>query len=177
MIYNEDGGGNYMKKLVAYYSRAGENYFGGKLLDIDEGNTEVVAKMIAKIINADLFKIEQEIPYSDDYMTCINQAKKDLNENARPKLVSYIENISEYDEIYLGYPNYWGKMPMAVYSFLESIDLKGKIVHPFCTHEGSGLSNTVADIRVITNANVTDGLAILGSKVKNSFSAVKEWLK
>lgn len=127
-----------MKKLIAYYSRADENYFGGQRRYITEGNTEKAAKMLAELTGADLFQIEQKVPYAADYDTCIAQAKKDLQAGARPELVTLPDSLDEYDEIYLGYPNYWGTMPMAVYTFLEHFDFSGKTIHPFCTHEGSG---------------------------------------
>ncbi|MDO4198856.1 MAG: flavodoxin [Erysipelotrichaceae bacterium] len=163
-------------KLVAYYSRADENYFGGSIRNISKGNTEKVAEMIADITGADLFKIEQVKPYSYDYHTCTDEAKKDKQNNARPELVNDID-ISKYDEIYLGYPNYWGTMPMAVYTFLESGDFEGKIIHPFCTHEGSGLSNTENDIRRMCNAKVEKGLSIIGSHVDNSRTSIEKWIK
>ena len=136
-----------MAKLVAFYSRADENYFGGSMKYIEVGNTEKAAKMIAELTGADLFKIEQKVPYSADYRECVDQARKDKQENARPELVSLPKNFEQYDEIYLGYPNYCGTMPMAVYTFLESLNFDGKKIHPFCTHEGSGLSGTESDIK------------------------------
>lgn len=166
-----------MAKLVAFYSRADENYFGGMMKYIEVGNTEKVAKMIADITGADLFKIEQKIPYAADYNTCIEEAKKDKQAGARPELVATIDSIEQYDEIYLGYPNYWGTMPMAVYTFLESYDFTGKKIHPFCTHEGSGLSSTESDImRSAKGANVTSGLAINGSRVDSAKEKVQEWV-
>lgn len=166
-----------MTKLVAFYSRANENYFGGNLEYIEVGNTETIAKMIAQLTGADLFKIEQKIPYAKDYRTCIAQAKKDLIDNARPEILDMPSNLEQYDEIYLGYPNYWGTMPMAVYTFLESFNFRGKIIHPFCTHEGSGLSSTIDDIRkMVDGATVTAGLSIKGSEVNESKSIVEEWI-
>lgn len=166
-----------MTKLVAFYSRANENYFGGNLEYIEVGNTETIAKMIAQLTGADLFKIEQKIPYAKDYRTCIAQAKKDLIDNARPEILDMPSNLEQYDEIYLGYPNYWGTMPMAVYTFLESFNFQGKIIHPFCTHEGSGLSSTIDDIRkMVDGATVTVGLSIKGSEVNESKSIVEEWI-
>ena len=135
-----------MKKLIAFYSRADENYFGGSYRVIPVGNTEKAAKMLAELTGADLFKIEQKVPYSANYQQCIAEAKRDLQAGARPELVSMPESLDAYDEIYLGYPNYWGTMPMAVYTFLEHYDFTGKVIRPFCTHEGSGLSGTVRDI-------------------------------
>ncbi len=125
-----------MKQIVIFYSRADENYFGGKMRYLSVGNTEKIARMIAGIRGADLFKIEQKVPYAADYNTCIEEAKKDLKENVRPELVSTLDNMDEYDEIYIGFPNYWGTMPMAVFTFLEQFDWSGKTVHPFVTHEG-----------------------------------------
>ena len=166
-----------MAKLVAFYSRAHENYFGGSMRYIEVGNTEKIADMIAEITGADLFKIEQKVPYAADYNTCIEEAKKDLQTKARPELVSMPENLDRYDEIYLGYPNYWGTMPMAVYSFLESYNFTGKKIHPFCTHEGSGLSSTERDIKkAAQGADVSKGLSIYGSRVDDAKSIVKGWV-
>ena len=166
-----------MAKLVAFYSRAHENYFGGSMRYIEVGNTEKIADMIAEITGADLFKIEQKVPYAADYNTCIEEAKKDLQTKARPELVSMPENLDRYDEIYLGYPNYWGTMPMAVYTFLESYNFTGKKIHPFCTHEGSGLSSTERDIKkAAQGADVSKGLSIYGSRVDDAKNIVKGWV-
>ena len=166
-----------MAKLVAFYSRADENYFGGSMQYIKVGNTEKVAKMISELTGADMYKIEQKVPYAADYNTCIAEAKKDLQAKTRPELVNMIDSIDQYDEIYLGYPNYWGTMPMAVYTFLEAFDFSGKKIHPFCTHEGSGLSSTENDIRkTAKGAEVTKGLAINGSHVDGARSKVEGWV-
>lgn len=167
-----------MAKLIAFYSRAGENYFGGTYKRIAVGNTEKAAQMIAKITGGDLFKIEQAQPYSEDYQACIAEAKRDLQAHARPDVLNLPDNLDQYDEIYLGYPNYWGTMPMAVYTFLEHYDLTGKTIHPFCTHEGSGLSGTEGDIRrTAKGAAVAKGLAIHGSSVSSAEQAIKKWIK
>ncbi len=166
-----------MPSIVIFYSRADENYFGGSYRYIEVGNTEKAAKMISQINGADLFKLEQVKPYSKDYQACIAEAKKDLQNNARPELKA-VPDVGGYDEIYLGYPNYWGKMPMAVYTFLENTDLAGKTIHPFCTHEGSGLSGTVNDIKKLCpSAKVASGLALHGSSVDNSFKTIEKWIK
>lgn len=166
-----------MSKLVVFYSRADENYFGGEYRWIEVGNTEKVAKMIAQKIGADLFKIEQAVPYSANYKECIAEAKKDLQSKARPKLNTLPVNLDDYDEIYLGYPNYWGNMPMAVYTFLEAFDWLGKTIHPFCTHEGSGLSDTEREIKkVCTGAYVAKGLAIHGSSADKAQKTIDKWL-
>ena len=165
-----------MKKLVAYYSRAGENYFGGAYRVIPVGNTEKAAQKLAALTGADLFKIEQKVPYSDDYRTCVAEAKRDFDANARPELATLPDNLNAYDEIYLGYPNYCGTMPMAVYTFLEHYDFTGKVIHPFCTHEGSGLSNTVRDVQnAAKGAVVKPGLAICGSDVDKADTKLKGW--
>lgn len=167
-----------MKKLIAYYSRADENYFGGQRRYITEGNTEKAAKMLAELTGADLFQIEQKVPYAADYDTCIAQAKKDLQAGARPELVTLPDSLDEYDEIYLGYPNYWGTMPMCVFTFLASFDFTGKTILPFCTHEGSGLGRSEADIRrLCPGARVGRGLAILGTAVCREEAALAAWVK
>ena len=166
-----------MAKLIAFYSRADENYFGGQYRVIPVGNTERVAQMLADLTEGTLFHIRQKTPYSASYQTCIAEAKRDLQANARPELVGLPANLDAFDEIYLGYPNYWGTMPMAVYSFLEHYDFTGKVIHPFCTHEGSGLSNTVHDIeKAAPGAIVKPGLAIHGSEVESAMPKLEKWV-
>lgn len=165
-----------MKKLIAYYSRAGENYFSGARRTIAVGNTEKAARLLAELTGAELFHIEQKAPYSDNYDACVAEARRDLRANARPELMVLPERLDDYEEIYLGYPNYCGTMPMAVYTFLEHYDFTGKTIHPFCTHEGSGLSDTENDIRKAAHgAAVTKGLAIHGSHVDEAKSALAQW--
>jgi flavodoxin len=167
-----------MKKLVVFYSRADENYFGGQYRFVKVGNTEKVAAMIADMTGAERFKIRQAVPYSENYRTCVEEAKRDWQAKARPELAELPKDLDAYDEIYLGYPNYCGTMPMAVYTFLESFDFSGKTIHPFCTHEGSGLSGTVNDIEKICNgAVVTKGLAIHGSSAEDAEPLVRDWLR
>lgn len=105
-------------------------------------------------------------------------AKADLQKKARPEVLDLPDDLDAYDEIYLGYPNYWGTMPMAVYTFLEHYDFTGKTIHPFCTHEGSGLSRTVQDIqKAAPGAEVTKGLAIHGSSVDGAKAALEAWVQ
>ena len=136
-----------MAILIAYYSRAGENYFGGSYRRIPVGNTRRVAEQLASLSGGDLLELRQAHPYSDDYRICVAQARADWQQSVRPELLGLPKDLSGYDRIYLGYPNYCGTMPMAVYSFLEHYDFTGKLICPFCTHEGSGLSQTERDIR------------------------------
>ena len=165
------------KKLVAFYSRADENYVNGQLKTLNTGNTEIAAGIIKKLTGADSFKIEQEQPYSKDYNECIEQARSDQQKNTRPKLKNYPENLYEYDVIYLGFPNYWNTMPMAVFTFLDHFDFSGKIIKPFCTHEGSGIGNSIRDIRQLCPASVIkESLAICGSKVNQSKQEIEKWI-
>ncbi len=167
-----------MKALVAFYSRADENYFGGAYRSIEVGNTERVAQEIAKETGADLFHIQQVHPYAAEYRTCVAQAREDFQTKARPAVKDLPENLDAYDEIYLGYPNYCGDMPMAVYTFLEAFSWEGKTIHPFCTHEGSGLCDTERSIaHSCSGAAVTKGLAVHGSRVDDAQSAIQAWVK
>ena len=167
-----------MAAFIAFYSRAGENYFGGAHRRVSVGNTEKAAKMLSVITGGELFRIEQAQPYSEDYNTCVSEASADLQAHARPEVLNLPANLDAYDEIYLGYPNYCGTMPMAVYTFLEHYDLTGKTIHPFCTHEGSGLSRTERDIqKAAPGAIVTRGLAIHGSSVDGAEPAIQKWVR
>lgn len=167
-----------MAALIAFYSRAGENYFGGALRHITVGNTEKAAEILRSLTGGKLFRIEQAQPYSEDYQTCIAEAKADLQAHTRPEVLDLPAALDGYNEIYLGYPNYWGTMPMAVYTFRESYDFTGKVIHPFCTHEGSGLANTVNDIRkAAPGAVVSKGIAIHGSHADSAGASLEKWVK
>ena len=166
------------KTLIAFFSRADENYFGGAMRYVKVGNTEIVAGIIKELIPADTFKIEMKNPYSPVYMTCIEEAKKDLRAKARPELVSMPASIDEYDTVILAYPNYWGTMPMAVYTFLENYDFSGKTILPLCTNEGSGMGSSEREIKkTCPGADVKKGLPITGSAAASSKSSVERWLK
>ena len=165
------------KTLIAFFSRADENYFGGAMRYVKVGNTEIVCNIIKKLIAADTFKIEMKQPYSPAYMTCIEEAKKDLREKARPELVSLPSSLEQYDTVILAYPNYWGTMPMAVFTFLEHFDFSGKTILPLCTHEGSGLGGSERDIKkTCPGAGVKPGLPISGSSAADAEADVKKWL-
>ena len=165
------------KTLIAFFSRADENYFGGAMRYVKVGNTEIVANIMKDLTGVDTFKIEMKDPYSPVYMTCIDEAKEDLRTGARPELVSMPESIDEYDTMVLAYPNYWGTMPMAVFTFLEHFDFSGKTILPLCTNEGSGMGSSERDIRrTCPGAEVKKGLAITGSAAANSKSSVERWL-
>ena len=165
------------KTLIAFFSRADENYFGGAMRYVKVGNTEIVVNDMKEMIDADTFKIEMKDPYSPVYMTCIDEAKRDLRAKARPELVSMPASIEEYDTIVLAYPNYWGTMPMAVFTFLENFDFSGKTILPLCTNEGSGMGGSERDIKkTCPGAVVKSGLAVTGSEAANVAGRVKKWL-
>lgn len=165
------------RELIAFYSRADENYWNGTLKTLRVGNTETAAQIIAGITGGELFHIEQLQPYSKDYNECTNEAKADRERGARPELRAYPENMNAYDVIYLGYPNYWGTMPMAVFTFLEKFDFSGKTIKPFCTHEGSGFGESISDIeRLCPGAKVEKGLAIRGCRVNEARHEIENWI-
>lgn len=170
-------GENVMKSLVVYYSRAGENYFGNSLKNLEVGNTKVIAEKLAKLTNSDIFEVKQVNEYSSSYNKCIEEAKRDQENDARPDLESYLDDIDEYDTIYVCYPNFWGTMPMAMFTFLEEYDFDGKTIKPLCTHEGSGMGHSESDIKKLCpNANVKKGLAIRGSNRDNCDNELKNWI-
>ena len=165
------------KILVAYFSHTGENYFPGGNRFIEKGNTHIVAEMIVESCGADLFEIKEAEPYSENYRECAIRAKQELDANARPALVQDMD-ISQYNVIFLGYPNWCGTMPMPVWTFLENHDFSKKTICPFCTNEGSGLANSVADIKkLVCAAELKDGLSIKGSQAHDAKDCVTEWVK
>ena len=169
---------NTKKILVAFFSRTGENYAVGR---IEQGNTHIVAELIASATGGTLFRIEPAPPYPDNYRACTEVAQQEKRSKARPALGGDIA-AEEYDVIFLGYPNWWGDLPMCVYTFLEQHDWQGKVVIPFCTHEGSGLSDTENRLRTTCRgASVLNGLAVRGSVAQNERETARkqvlEWLK
>lgn len=154
------------KILVVYFSRKGSNYVSGDIVSLPVGNTAVVAQMIQEKTGADIFEIQTVKAYPEDYHETTDVAREELRTNARPEIVGAVENIDRYDTIILGYPNWWGTMPMAVFTFLEKYDLSGKTILPLCTHEGSGMGRSVRDLKkILPNATVKKGLPIKGTRV------------
>jgi len=165
------------KSLIAYYSRKGENYLNGSIVNLSVGNTEVVAKKIQALTGSDLFEIDTVKPYPDDYTETTEVAMDEKKTNARPELAAAVHNIDQCDTIILGYPNWWGTFPMAVFTFLETYNFSGKTIIPYCTHEGSGLGNSERDIKnLCPEAKVLPGLAIRGGSVKSAGETIKSWL-
>ena len=166
-----------MKSIVIYFSRADENYFGGSMRYIEKGNTEIVAEYIQELTGADLFKVERKTPYSKNYRICIQEAQDEQRRNEKPELVRYLDNISEYDVVYIGGPIYWGTLPQPMFTQLEKLNFTGKIIMPFSTHEGSGLAIIVSDFKKYApNANIKSGLSIVGSTVYNSKPRIEKWI-
>ena len=164
------------KSLIIYFSRADENYFGGEMRYVDKGNTEIIAEYIKDIVGADMFKVEPLNPYSANYMECTREAKVRIKEHNAP-IKENVPDISSYEVIYVGSPIYWGGMPEELFTALKGLNFSGKIIRPFTTHEGSGLSGVPRQLMSIcAGAEVLDGLAIVGSEVKNSKSIVKDWI-
>lgn len=173
----QEKGQDSKKSIVVYYSRRGNNYVNGNITDLKVGNTEVIANKIQKLTSSDIFRIETKIPYPAGYQETTEKAKKELESNARPQMEQKVDNIDQYDVIYLGYPNWWGTMPMVMFGFLESFDTAGKTIMPFCTHEGSRLGKSEADIKKLCpEAKVLPGLAIRGSNVNSADKEIERWI-
>ena len=178
------------KTLIAYFSRVGNTDFpagvdavaSASLIVKDGelyGNTQYIATLIQRATGGDLFLIETEERYPADYDATDRQGAKESKENSRPKLASHIENVDEYDTVYLGFPNWYYGMPMAVYSFLEEYDFSGKTMIPFVTSGGSGFSDAISEIQSIqSDATVLpEGYKVTHSKVSDvTFEDVEEWI-
>ena len=166
------------KNLIIYYSRKGENYWNGSIKNIAKGNTEIVAEFIQKAVGGDLFEVDTVKPYDKDYYVCIEEAKAELRENARPELKKYIESIADYDNIFVCGPCWWGTFPCAIFTQLEKLDFTGKKVMAVMTHEGSGLGSSEKDLKKICKgASFGKGLAIHGADSSKSESTVAAWAK
>ena len=151
------------KSLVIYFSWS--------------GNTENVAKSIQSQTDSDIFEIVPATPYSDDYDTVVDLAQEEQRSKARPAISGTIKNIADYDVSYVGFPNWWGDMPMILYTFFDTYDLSSKTIALFCTSGGSGLSGTVNEVKSLEpNATVTEGLHIGSGSSSNPDKAVSEWL-
>ena len=167
------------KALVVYFSRTGEQYGVGV---IEKGNTAIVADMIVEETGADSFEIVPKTDnYPNTYDALTDYAKEEQNNNARPEIKDTVKDFENYDTIYLGYPIWWGDLPMICYTFLESYDFSGKTIIPFCTHAGSGDAGTQSKIQsAAPKAEVKEVLAITGTDAQNNQesvkSTVKDWL-
>ena len=163
--------------LVLVFSRAGENYGVGA---VEVGNTMVLARMIAEKTGADLLEIERAEPYPEAYNACCDEALEEKNSSARPELAT-MPDLSGYDAVYLGFPCWWGDMPMPVYTAIEALDWNGKTIYPFNTHAGSGAAGMFGTVaRICAGATVTSGLTMAGTTAQNDRDAaesqVDDWL-
>ncbi len=166
------------KTLVIYYSRSGENYVNGSIQNLNKGNTQVVAEYIQEAVDADVFQVESTQAYSADYMTCIDEAKKEMQKNARPALKEMLEDISAYDNIVIAGPCWWGTYPMPIFTQIDALDFTGKNVFALMTHEGSGQANSERDLRkYCKGANIGQSLAIHGGSVASEKDTVINWAK
>lgn len=163
------------KILLAYFSRAGENY---QTESTEVGNTAVVAGFIEDALGCDTFEIVPENPYPFDYDETTELAKQEQSDDARPAIAGSMPDLSKFDTILLGCPIWWGDEPMIVRTFLESGDFSGKTIIPFTTHGGSGLGSVVSNYtELVPSAQVSDeGLAVIGSQASVSKQQVEEWL-
>ena len=181
-----------LRILVVYLSRAGENYNVGETREgsasaayagyIEKGNTAMMAAVIAEATGADLFEIKTVTPYPDDYASMLRVAQEEIDSDARPELAAQVENMADYDVIFIGYPIWHGRMPQAIHTFMESYDLTGKTVIPFNTHEGSGQSGTQSIIEnALPNSTVLQGLAVQGKTAQEDEARTQEliaaWLE
>lgn len=177
------------KILIAYFTWSDNTVVeNSDSIDVDAetsasvlspGNAELIANWIAEETGGDLFSIKTQNKYSSDYDECLNQARKERDNNERPALVGRVNNIDDYDVIFLGFPNWWYTCPMAVFTFVESYDLEGKTIIPFCTHGTGGLSRTIRDLKKLLpeNCEVLEPIGVYRPEVKNSKNKVLDWLR
>lgn len=166
------------KTLIIYYSRRGENYVNGSIVNLEKGNTEIVAEYLKEATGGELFEIRTVKEYDKDYTRCTEEAKAELRENARPELREYLDSVEEYDNIIVASPCWWGTVVPGMFTQLERLDFSGKNVFSVMTHEGSGLGKSVEDLKkTCKGASVGTGLAIHGADAKKSKQAVADWVK
>jgi flavodoxin len=166
-----------LRTLIAYFSRRGSNYANGRIVDLPVGNTEVVAHIIHEHTGGEEFRITPVAQHPSDYTEMTQVSSMELRKNARPDLSENVRDMGAFDVIYLGYPNWWGTMPMVVFTFLESHDFSGKTIVPFCTHEGGGKGSSESDIEALCpHAAVLPGLALWGSRVDRAGDEIASWL-
>jgi len=167
------------KILVVYFSKTGEQYSVG---NITEGNTAIIAKMIAKKTGADIFEVKlKNDTYPTAYKALTEVALAEKKANSRPEIAGNVTDFAAYDVVFIGSPNWWADMPMVLYTFIEANDWTDKTVVPFVTHEGSGLSSIPSKIKTATQAKMLDGLAIYGHVAQNerdkADKSVTSWLE
>ena len=166
------------KNLVVYFSMPDNVDDSTVVIDGETlGNTQYMAYVIQETVGADIFRIEPETPYPTDHDKLVDLAKEEQNDNARPKIKDMIENFDTYENIFVGYPNWWGDMPMILYSFFDEYDFSGKTIIPFNTHGGSGFSDTISTIKELEpNAEVLDGKSISRNDIQDAEQEIVDWV-
>ena len=166
---------NTMNKIVIFFSHAGDNYSVG---NIEIGNTKIVADYISEITGADQYEIVTHKYDGMAYMPLIDLAKKEAADGELPPYEGAAPDLSKYDTVFIGGPVWWGTYPQVMFTLFKDIDLAGKTVIPFTTHEGSGLANCVSDVKkAFPKANITKGFSIYGHEVRSGKAKVEKWLK
>lgn len=152
-----------LSTLVVYFSNS--------------GNTEILANFIHNYVGGDIVALEPTVAYPEEYNDLLDVSQEEQQSDARPEFNDLNIDIEDYDTIFIGYPNWWGDMPMIIYTFFDTYDLSGKTIAPFNTSGGSGLSRTVGTIRELEpDATVTEGFTVLSDNVDNAMSDVEEWI-
>lgn len=174
--------------LIAYFTWADNTHVDNPdEIDVDAstsasvlqpGNSALLADWIQDEVGGDLFSIVVKEPYSSDYDECLDRASEELEEDARPELESHVENMDQYDTVFLGFPNWWYGAPMAVLSFLEEYDFSGKTVIPFITHGTGGMANTIEDIEDVlpNDIKMLEPIGVYRPEVKESQGAIQDWV-
>ena len=167
--------GNMSKSIVIFFSHAGDNYSVGV---IDTGNTKIVADYISEITGADQFEIVTHKYDGMAYTPLIELAKKEAAAGELPPYEGTAPDLSGYDTVFIGGPVWWGTYPQVMFTLFKDINLDGKTVIPFTTHEGSGLASCASDVRkAFPKAKVTGEFSIYGHEVRSGKAKVERWLK
>lgn len=180
-----DGTGNV---LIAYFTWAENTHVDNpEEIDVDAttsasvlppGNAALLASWIQDEVGGNLFSIVAKDPYPSDYDECLDRASEESAENARPALVNHVENMDQYDTIFLGLPNWWYGAPMPVLTFLEEYDLSGKTIIPFVTHGTGGLADTMEAVESVLPDDITmlEPIGVYRPEVEDSRPAIQEWI-
>jgi flavodoxin len=166
------------RALLAYFSRAGENYYYGDTKILEVGNTQVVAEMISSLVRVDVYRIEAADPYPQSYQATVERNVREQNTEARPAIAGTLPNAATYDTVLLGSGIWNVRPPMIMRTFVESVDLSGKTVFPFVTYAVSGLGRTIDDYtRLCPRSTIGEGLAVRGEQVRGARADVEAWLR
>lgn len=153
---------------------------GGRMLIVyfsHSGNTRQLARLIQERTGADMVELKAVRPYPEDYNTVVEQARQEQSDNARPEISINLPDLGAYDTVFIGYPNWWGTLPMPFFTLLERVKFAGKNVIPFCTHEGSRFGRSESDLkRLCPDARILKGFEVRGSRVSGAGDDVSEWL-